>query len=459
MKHITVRNKKVVSAILAAMLAASLAGCGAASIVSAAESQTSVSAEVSAAVTAEESASSGSENTAEAAVSSAETTADGALDASDFFTERDLEQTADLSGARTIEVTDGQDVTITEEGVYVLTGSAEEVTIRIEADDTAKVQLVLDGLHITNTDAPAIYVVSADKVFVTSADSENTLTVTGTFSADGDTNTDAVIFSKEDLVLNGTGTVTVTSTENGISTKDGLKITGGTWNVTSEEDAVEAHDYIRVSGGTVTIDSGKDGLHAEDDGDDSAGYIYICGGTFVIDTEDDGIQGTTIVQIDGGTVDLNAGEGIEGTYVQINGGTIDIQASDDGINASDKSSAVSTRLEINGGELTIEMAQGDTDALDSNGDLVINGGTVDITAQFAFDFERSAELNGGTVTVNGEQVTAITNSMMGGGMMGGRGGFGGADGTFPGGADGEQPEMPEGGFDGETDGTLSLIHI
>ena len=178
--------------------------------------------------------------------------------------------------------------------------------------------------------------------------------------------------------------------------------------------------------------------------------IYISGGTFTIDAEDDGIQGTTIVQIDGGTFGLSAGEAIEGTYVQINGGTIGIEASDDGINASNKSTAVSTLLEINGGELTINMAQGDTDALDSNGDLIINGGTVDITAQFAFDFERSAELNGGTVTVNGEQVTSITNSMMGGGMMGGRGGMGGG---FPGGTDGEQPEMPEGGFDGQTDGT------
>ena len=193
MKHITVRNKNVVSAILAAMLAASLAGCGAASTVSAAESQTSVSAEVSAAesqtsVSAEERAASGAEETAAVQTAAA---ADGALDASDFFTERDLAQTADLSEAQTIEVSDGQDVTITEEGVYVLTGTAKEVTIRVEADDTAKVQLVLDGLQITNTDAPAIYVVSADKVFVTSADSENTLTVTGTFSADGDTNTDA----------------------------------------------------------------------------------------------------------------------------------------------------------------------------------------------------------------------------------------------------------------------------
>ncbi len=128
------------------------------------------------------------------------------------------------------------------------------------------------------------------------------------------------------------------------------------------------------------------------------------------------------MQIDGGTLDITASEGIEGTYVQINGGTINISASDDGINGSNKSSAYNTTIEINGGDITVIMGQGDTDGVDSNGDLIINGGTISVNAQSPFDYDGKAEKNGGTLIVNGTETDAITNQMMGGGMGGMRGG-------------------------------------
>ncbi len=386
--------------------------------------ESSQSAQESSSAQSESSQSNSSSNTEEI-VTVANTTSDGAIDATDLFSNRDLTQTADLSEAVYYTVSDGQDITITAAGVYVLTGSASEVTVIVEAGDEDKVQLVLDSLSITNSDSPCIYVKSADKVFVTSTDSENDLSVTGTFTADGDTNTDAVIFSKDDLVLNGLGTVTIKSTDNAITSKDDLKVTGGTWVIDCESDALEANDSIRICDGIITINSCNDGLHSENDDDYTLGYIYICGGTITIDADDDAIHGTTIVQIDGGTIDISAAEGIEGTWVQINGGEISIYSWDDGINAANKSSAYSVCAEFNGGDITISMAQGDTDAIDSNGNLVVNGGTITISAQFAFDFDGYAELNGGTVIVNGQQVYNITNSMMGGGMGGFGGGFGG----------------------------------
>ncbi|MBQ3338657.1 MAG: carbohydrate-binding domain-containing protein [Atopobiaceae bacterium] len=355
----------------------------------------------------------------------------GILVAEDLFTERDLTQNADLSGAVYCTLEDGQDIAITSEGVYVISGTASNVTITVDAPDTDKVQIVLDGANITNDDFPCIYVKSADKVFVTTAEgSANALSVTGTFSTDGDTNTDAAIFSKDDLVLNGLGTLTVSSTDNGITCKDDLKVTGGTIAIDCTSDGLEANDSVRIAGGDITITTPTDAIHAENDEDDSVGYVYICGGTLAIEAGDDAIHATTYVQIDGGTIDISAAEAIEGTIVPCNGGDIDIYATDDGVNASYKSDSLGTPvLEINGGDLAISMAQGDTDALDSNGYLYINGGTVDISAQFAFDFDYGAEMTGGTVYVNGEQVYEITESMMmggpGGGMGGPGGGFGG----------------------------------
>ena len=182
-----------------------------------------------------------------------------------------------------------------------------------------------------------------------------------------------------------------------------------------------------MADGSFSITSDKDGLHAENDEDDTQGSIYIQNGSFEIKAASDAIQATTTLTVDGGTFAISAAEALEATIVQVNGGDMDIYATDDAINGSYKSASVGTpTVEITGGSMAIEMAQGDTDAIDVNGNLVISGGQIDITAQSAFDFDGTVSFTGGTVTVNGTQLSEITNSMMGGGMGGGmRGQMGG----------------------------------
>ncbi len=336
------------------------------------------------------------------------------IDPDKLFTERDLEQTPDLSDAEKITVADGRDTIIDGEGTYVLTGNAKNASIIVEADDTEKIQLVLDGLVITNDDSPCIYIKSADKVFITTISDSNKLSVTGTFSADGDTNTDAVIFSKDDLVLNGTGSLDISSTDNGISGKDGIKLTGGSLRVECKGSAIEAHEEILVADGNLDITKCNDGLHAEENDDDTTGQIYIGGGSINISASDDAIHAATIVKIDDGKLTLSGSECIEGTAVQVNGGTIDITASDDGINAAQKTSSIYPVYEQNGGTVTIEMGSGDTDGVDSNGDIRINGGTISITGQSIFDYDGNAEYNGGTIIENGKETNTITNQFFGG---------------------------------------------
>ena len=349
------------------------------------------------------------------------------LDTSNMFTQTDLTQTVDTTNAKKITLEDGKDVTIDAAGTYVITGTAKNSTVIVNSSADAKVHLVFDNVSITNTNKPTVYAVNAKNVYVTTTqNSTNNLKVTGEFTEDDGNDINAVIFAKTNITLNGLGTLNIDSSANGVASNNDLKVTGGTYNVNTTKHGFKALNSIRVADGTFNINATKDGFHSENEDDLTKGYVYIAGGYFTINSEDDGIQGTSITEIDGGTFDINAVEGIEGTYVQINDGTIKIYATDDGINASEKSTNYDVQIEINGGNLDITMAEGDTDALDSNGTLTINGGNINITAQFAFDFDLTASLNGGTVTVNGTQVTSITNSMMeGGGGPGGQGGFGG----------------------------------
>lgn len=142
------------------------------------------------------------------------------------------------------------------------------------------------------------------------------------------------------------------------------------------------------------------------------GLTYISGSVITINSGDDAIKGEQKVTIDGGKIDVKTSvEGIEAPIININ----------DGINASASLLSTSPVITINGGKLTVEVGPGDTDALDSNGDIYINGGEIALIAQMSsIDYDGTAELNGGTVTVNGTKITAIPSSIMGGGGPGGR---------------------------------------
>lgn len=207
---------------------------------------------------------------------------------------------------------DGNVITITSGGTYIISGTLTEGQLVVDADDE-KVQLVLDNADITCATSAAIYVKSAGKTFITLAEgSENILMNTAEFETIDDNNIDAVIFSQDDLALNGSGTLTINSENgHGIVSKDDLKITGGTYNITAASHALSGKDSVRIAAGTFNLVSGKDGIHSENSDDSSKGYVYIAGGEFTVDSTGDGIDASNIVQIDDGTFDITAGGGVE----------------------------------------------------------------------------------------------------------------------------------------------------
>lgn len=206
----------------------------------------------------------------------------------------------------------GNIITITKEGTYVLSGALSEGQIVVDTD-SAKVQLVLDNADITCASSAAIYVKNADKAFITLAEgSENILMNTAEYEAIDDNNIDAVIFSKDDLTLNGKGTLTINSEYgHGIVSKDDLKLVGGTCNITAENHALSGKDSVRIAAGTYNLTSGKDGIHSENADDDEKGFVYIASGDFTIESTGDGIDASYVVQIDDGDFDITAGDGAE----------------------------------------------------------------------------------------------------------------------------------------------------
>ena len=426
------------------------------------------------------------------------------------------------------------DLTITEAGVYILSGTYENKMIVVDVSKDDKVQFVLQNAVLTNANGPAIYVRSADKVFITAAEgTENSISDGTSYElTDEETTLDAAVFSKEDLTINGSGKLTingnykhavvskddlvvtakdltVNAVNVGLFGKDSVRLSAANVTVTAGTDGIRSKNgtdtslgFVSAENSAITIQAGKDGIQAEtvflsnnsviavrsggggtvkktssadsykgikagiaiiinggtyaidslDDAIHTNGTVSITAGTFVLRSSDDGIHADEYIDISGGTFDVDAYEGIEATYVRISGGEITVQASDDGINAARKSATYTPTVEITGGTITVTMGAGDTDGIDSNGNIIISGGTIYVNANSPFDYDGSASFTGGTVYVNGSQVTSLPNQMMGG--FGGQGGFHGGMGSQGGfwGSSGEQNSSDyQGGYRGKPD--------
>ena len=203
-------------------------------------------------------------------------------------------------------------VTISREGCYILRGELADGQIIVDAGDSDKVQLVLDGVSISCSDSSPILVRNADKVKVTlAAGSENTLADSATYAEDDD-NPDAALFSKDDLILNGSGSLTVAGNyKHGIAGNDDLVITGGTYTITSVSHAIRGKDSVCILDGTFDLTSEKDGIQASNNEDADKGWVQIDGGSFTITASGDGIQAETDLTINGGDFTILSGGGAE----------------------------------------------------------------------------------------------------------------------------------------------------
>ena len=336
--------------------------------------------------------------------------------ASDMFTKRDRKTEYDDSAVRillngtsatatsdNVQISDNN-ITITEEDTYVLSGTLDDGTVVVDADDSAKIHLIFDGININSSNSAALLILSADKVTVTLASDKNSLSNSGYFAPVDALNVNAALYSKEDLSLNGSGSLTINSPAgHGISCKDDLVLAGGTYTVTAANHGLDANDSIRLTASTLSIEAGTDGIHAENTDDTSLGFIYIADGTYNINANDDGISAGAYLQIEDGTFDITttavassadaSGKGLKSVNsMQISAGSFTISSYDDSIHSN-------TDIIINGG--TYRLSSQD-DGIHADASLTVNDGDINITESY----EGLEALN---LTVNGGNIRLIAS--------------------------------------------------
>ena len=241
---------------------------------------------------------------------------------------------------------DGSVVTISDEGTYIVSGSASDAQLVVAADaDAAKVRIVLAGVRIENEAAPAISVESAEQCVITLAEGTSNVLASGASAED---EADAALHSTADLALNGTGALDVSAPYGkGIHSTDNLVVTGGTYAVAAADDGLSGKDCVKIAEGDLTIEAGADGIKSANDEDEGRGFVSVDGGTLSIDAADDGIQAARYVRLGGGSVSVTAeDDGIHSDGdVALAGSTLTISAGDDGVH----------------GEYVLEVAAGRND--------------------------------------------------------------------------------------------------
>jgi hypothetical protein len=324
-------------------------------------------------------------------------------------------------------VVDGSKIAITSAGTYGIRGTLDDGQIIVKTEDKERVKLILFGVDITCSTSAPIYVYKAKKTVITLADGTKNYVTDGDSYIFADSASDepnAAIFSKDDLTINGNGSLTVNANyNNGITSKDELKITGGSITVNAVNDGIRGRDYIAIKGGNITVNADGDGMQSNNDEDSEKGYVAIEGGTLNITAGEDGIQAETRVIIGGGNITISSGGGSvnssvkigdrgnpwdnqdmentpdsssssvsakglkAGVDITIEGGTINIDSSDDSIHSNDS-------LTISGGNII--LASGD-DGIHSDSTLEINGGDISITECYEGIDSAAVTINDGNI--------------------------------------------------------------
>lgn len=324
-------------------------------------------------------------------------------------------------------------VTITSAGTYVISGDLTDGNICVNTQDKSTVRIILNGVNITSQSTAPFLVEDAKKVIVTLADNTVNTFTDSTRTTTESEDYSAAVYSKEDFVLNGNGTLKINAGyRNGMKSSDDLKIVSGNYQITAAEDGIIGKDLLGIAGGTFTVNAGTDGLKSSYDTDTTKGNIIIKGGSYQITSGNDGIQAENILAVHDGDFQITTGVGsslavmtsgndsmmgrmggmgaVESTTtatetdtesikglkasnaIYVYGGTFNIDSENDGIHTNNL-------ICIEGGNITIKSGD---DGIHADSELQINGGSIDIG--YCYEGLEAAQItiNNGDISIHAE---------------------------------------------------------
>ena len=266
---------------------------------------------------------------------------------------------------------DGSTITIQKAGTYLLSGTLTAGNIIVDSDDKENVRLIFNGVEISNSTTTPLYIKNAEKTIVTLVDgTENTLSDGENYILDDENNNEpnGTIFSKDDLVINGLGSLTINANYNhGIQSKNLLKIISGNIDIISNGDSIIGKDGVIVKEAVINIESQEDGIKATKV-EENKGYIYLYNPEITIKAKKDGIQAVTCLYVKDGKYNIETGETNENSQSN----------SDTSTDYSRKGMKAGVDITIENGEYTIDS---EDDGIHSNNSITVNAGTVNIASK------------------------------------------------------------------------------
>jgi len=346
-----------------------------------------------------------------------------------------------------MELTDS--LVIISGGVYRLSGKIDDGMIIVNTDENVK--LILDDIFIYNPVGPAIYVKDANNTLIYLEEGTTNILGTGSSFNSTDEDVEGCIYSKDDIVFDGTGTLSIISNyKDAILSKDSIKILNGNYIIKSNDDAIRARDYLYIANGKFDIDARGDGIKASNEDEVNKGFLLIENGIFDISVVNDAIQSENDIIINNGNftittlglgnessnvlnnnekleANINVSDSAKGIkaehYIIINDGTFSFDTHDDALHSE-------KYIGIKNGNFKIKVnSRNYADAIHANKELLIDGGIIDVTQSYEGFESDYILINGGDIKIlssdDGINVTDGNPEMMPGGPGGPGGPMGG----------------------------------